>query len=201
MAFAYSGQDPVNRALIHENQELILRGGIPEDIIPTHVSGGIPIQKYLRGLLDQAPQSLHDDQFSVVSRENQAAGLSHVSSQDLDISEISSHYRNAFVDDLMQWFEHHVRVKVRIHGMERSVYVWQSFVDPHVDDAPTSVNDSVTSEETSEDPLDRNIPLESISTEGEDDEPVVHVAPQVMFQRLVLFGLHVQCHILIFLGC
>ena len=188
MAFFQSGQDPVNRALINENQQLILRGGIPEDVIPTHVSGGIPIQKYLRGLLDRVPQALHDDQFSVVSRENVAAEVSHNSSQSLDISEISSHYREAFLDDLMKWFQTHVRVKVRIHGEERSVYVWQSFADPPAD-AATDIGDEASAEGASEDSLNRNIPLESFSSEGEsEDQHNVPAPAPAMFKRYVTFS-------------
>ena len=187
MAFYQSGQDPVNRALINENQQLMLRGGIPEDVIPTHVSGGIPIQKYLRGLLDKVPQALHDDQFSVVSRENVAAEVSQNSSQDLDVSEISSHYREAFLDDLMKWFQSHVRVKVRIHGEERSVYVWQSFAESPADAAP-EVNDDTGTEGPSESSLDRNIPLESFSSESEGESRPDNPAPApVMFQRYVIF--------------
>lgn len=183
-AFAHSGQDPVNRALIHENQQLMLRGGLPEDIIPAHVSGGIPIQKYLRGLLDQVPQVIHDDQFSMVSRENAAANAADMSSRDSDGTSIAAQYRDVFVDDLMQWFEHHVRVKVRIHGVERSVYVWQSVNDPPVDEIPSGSTEVSTWDDASTNPLDQNVPLESLSSESADSNPLVdHVNAAIMFQR------------------
>ena len=151
--------------------------------MPTHVSGGIPIQRYLRTLLDRVPQVVHDDQFSVVSRDNVGVDGSDPSIPSLNTSGNSSQYRDAFVDDLMQWFQHHVRVKVRIQGAERSVYVWQSFQDPPV--APVSDDaESVSHDGSSADPLDQNIPLESLSSESQGSDPQdVQVQPQVMFQR------------------
>ena len=185
-AFAFSGQDPVNRALIHQNQELSLRGGLPEDVLPKHVSGGIPIQRYLQGLLDHVPQVQHEDQFSLVSRENAAVNNSVASSLSLNSADMSAHHRDAFVNEFMQWANNHVRVKVRIHGAERSFYVWQSFLDPPAEaDALSNADpDSRDLDSDEVDSLERNIPLESLSNEESAHEvPVNDPTPREMFQR------------------
>ena len=153
---------------------------------PVHVSGGVPIQKYLNDLLDRVPQAIHDDQFSVVSRENVAADSSDASSRSLDPSQVVHDAREAFLDELMSWMSRHVRVKVRIHGAERSVYVWQSYLEPS--NGTGCGNDSSHESEGVElDSLERNIPLESISSEsaGSADSAASEndVSPREMFQR------------------
>ena len=172
----------MNRALIRQNQELLLRGGIPEDVFPEHVSGGIPIQKYLKNLLDNGPGVLPADQFSLVSREPFDATVSGASDHPSIDSLTSAHYRDAFVDDLMRWIDRHVRVKVRIHGAERSVYVWQSFLDPPAESGSSQAEDSSVNESDEIDSLERNVSLESnendVSTGSEPE-----VAPREMFQR------------------
>ena len=134
LAFLQSGRDPINRALINQNQTLSLRGGIPEDVIPRHVSGGIPIQRYLQNLLDRMPEQPVDPMFELVSRVNDPdIHVYDVASQDLDALENPVVNRNFFVDNMRDWMERHVRVKVNIDGADRSCYVWQSFLEIHVD--------------------------------------------------------------------
>ena len=171
----------MNRALINQNQALALRGGIPEDVVPRHVSGGIPIQRYLQNLLDRMPQRPVDPMFDLVSRVNDP-DLHEIStdSQDLGALDNSVINRNFFIDNMREWMERHVRVKVSIDGLERSCYVWQSFLDPprpdnNVSAAPgNSTKNSAavgpapaSSDEEVIDPLERNV-LESDSSDSDD---------------------------------
>lgn len=195
----------MNRALINQNQALVLRGGIPEDAIPRHVSGGIPVQRYLQGLLDRMPQVPLDPAFELVSRETiRDENNSAATSRDLnDFSNDSVAFRNAFVDDLRAWIDQHVRVKVNIAGAEHSCYVWQSVLEPD-SNANTTASSSAprSGEDDSDDldPLERNV-LEPRSDSSSDSEPALHVAPAAMFHRYVTgvsclyFGL--DCFILI----
>ena len=173
LAFLQSGRDPINRALINQNQALALRGGIPEDVVPRHVSGGIPIQRYLQTLLDRMPEHPVDPMFELVSRVNdQDLHDLSAASQDLDALDDPEVNRNFFIDNMRDWMDRHVRVKVSIEGVDRSCYVWQSFLEP-----PRPAGGSVASsdtvspasgEEGAIDPLERNI-LESDSSDSDSD--------------------------------
>lgn len=179
----HSGRDPINRALINQNQTLSLRGGIPEDVIPRHVTGGVPIQRYLQDLLDRMPEQPVDPIFELVSRANDPdVHAFDAASQDLDALDNSVVNRNFFVDNMREWMERHVRVKVNIDGAERSCYVWQSFLEPpRPADASASGSEaapSVPSDEDAIDPLERNV-LEPDSSDSEDDLAVA----EAMFNR------------------
>ena len=117
--------------MINQNQTLVLRGGIPEDVMPKHVTGGIPIQHFLKNLLDQMPHRPVDPMFDLVSTVIDP-DLQNVSADSRNLSNLDDSVvnRNLFVDSMREWMERHVRVKVNIEGVDHSCYVWRSFLDP-----------------------------------------------------------------------
>lgn len=112
-----------------------MQTGVPADQLPIHVTGGLPIQQYLQGLLDRMPHPPPDDIFSLISAahfEDSTADSSRStlrSNSQFDDMFDSGYKRESFVNNYMTWAARHVRVKVKISGLDRSCYVWQSFLD------------------------------------------------------------------------
>ena len=185
VAFAYSGQDPVNRTLINQDRTLALRSGIPEDLLPLHVTGGIPIQRYLKDLLDRLPHPPNNPAFELVSCEARYDVESIAPDPRFNSSTDSSAYRDAFVDSLLVWVNQHERVKINLDGLDRSCYVWQSILVPP-DQTEGSGSPTARGSDASDiDSLERNV-LEPNSDDGPDDVPPASSdvpQPPVMFQR------------------
>ena len=140
--------------MINQDQVLQLRTRIPEEQLPIHVTGGIPIQQYLSQLLERMPNLPADDVFVLVDsgpRTESATRSSHSSLNSL--LENSAVFRQAFLDDYIEWTARHERVRVEIPGVERPCYVWQSMLQ-----APSLAS---TEEDTGSDvaPHELNIPV------------------------------------------
>ena len=121
--------------LINQDLAARLQTGIPPTQLPTHVTGGLPIQQYLQGLLERMPHPLPDDVFSFVSHERGPEPSEEVSrstlrsDSQLDTMPGSEYRRESFLNSFMLWAERHRRVKVKISGLDRSCYVWQSILN------------------------------------------------------------------------
>ena len=185
--------DPVNRLLINQDQALLLRTGLPSDQMPTHVTGGIPIQQYLKELLERMPNPPPDDIFSLASFVNDgtqdvASRTTMDSDSQLDGMQASVFARNEFLDNFIAWTERHVRVKVQLAGLERSCYVWQSIME---DSIPGPENESLSRDSSEDVPQhELNISPPDLEPEEEAQPGAVFVAPvpdpvhgATMFQR------------------
>ena len=131
MAFAHAGVDPLNR--LRTFRGLIIKDQ-PEgvtDLVPLHVSGGVPIQVYLRDLMERlsnpgSEHALSEDLISISSR-------SSASSSEEDLNSSSFVSRDAVIDELLSWFSRHQPIRVRLPQLDQSVYMWRSFLNGEVD--------------------------------------------------------------------
>ena len=175
--------------MINQNRTLALRSGIPEDLLPLHVTGGIPIQRYLKDLLDRLPQPPNNPAFELVSCEATRDADSQNPDPRLNSTTDSSAYRDAFVDSLMVWVNQHERVKVNLDGLDRSCYVWQSILMPPNQVDVTNPPAARESDASDIDSLEPNViepGNESVSEAVVPTDPAI-APPPVMLQRLVFF--------------
>ena len=178
---------------INQDQILQLRqhSGLPQDQMPTHVTGGVPIQRYLQTLLERVPDLALDDAFvmaSAVPDHDILSGSRSTVRTDPQLDD-SSVFQHAFLHDFIQWTNRHVRVKVNIPDVDRSCYVWQSVLDAtvstsnsgHSDVAlnPHEVNIGPQPEEEGNDLADNQDPLPENDLVGPADQAY----PADMYRR------------------
>ena len=126
LAFQASVHDPINQQLVRAGVQLIFRGSSDDDLLPIHVTGGVPINKFLRDLVENFTYPPTDYRFSLVP--------SSVGSDQLDSNgdpldpamNTSESFRVGFVNSLMRWMDKHRRRCLQIPGIEKPVYVWES---------------------------------------------------------------------------
>ena len=143
--------------------------------MPTHVTGGLPIQQYLQWLLDRMPHPPPDDLFSLVSAapfDDSAPGNSRSTLEfpsQMNALYSSSYKRESFINNYMSWAALHVRVKVNISGLDRSCYVWQS----RLEDSISAESDEPVTGESADtlSPHELNISPPDIMVEDGDGVP------------------------------
>ena len=108
------------------------------DVLPTHVTGGVPISQYLQGLLDGLSNPPTDPNLSLVALSGSVNG-GHEVSEDGSSSVNTSACRVGFIRGLISWMNKHRRVRVRLPGRERDCYVWESVsvIPDHVSEDAT----------------------------------------------------------------
>ena len=193
---------------IHQDQVLQLRqhAGIPQDQMPVHVTGGIPIQQYLQSLLERAPDLPLDPALELVSAGVDPENLSESRSTVRSDSQLndSDAFRQAFLHDYVQWTNRHVRVKVNIPNVDRPCYVWQSILEVSSDGALASDSGEEVAPHELNIQIPEGVEVAPPADPVPDHGPVQDV-PADMFRRYVLFqflDVYFQVFILefIFLG-
>ena len=166
LAFAGAGADPANRLRTYRGLVVPNRPNVAADTVPLHVSGGIPIQTYLRDLMNclinpGAEHALSDD---IVHNDSHQDTLSSASGPaSLDGS--GNYSRDVAMNELLAWFSRHQQIRVRLPNLDHSVYVWRSFLDGEVENhvpPPRILNHHDF----------YNVPAGSNSSDTSDDNPL-----------------------------
>ena len=116
--------------------------GVP-DLVPLFVAGGVPIQTYLRDLMNRLsnPGSEHALSEGMLQLDESSDSLSSGTVSVLESSDSTP--RDTVLEELTSWFSKHEPVQVRMPNLDYPVYVWRSFlqgeVDNHVPPPPDRV--------------------------------------------------------------
>ena len=182
LAFQASVQDPVNQQLANAGVRLIYQSPNDGDLLPMHVTGGIPINRFLHDLIVNYTSPPTDYRFSLVPSTRVAGSLDSDGNPSIHVSNTSESIRVGFINSLMQWIDKHRRRRVQVPGIDKPVYVWESVTQ--VPEYPSVASESSDDVALMEDPP---IPPAAV------DEPVspdatMHVHLNRYF--VVLFYVH-----------
>ena len=161
---------------IHQDQLLQLRqhSGVPEDQMPVHVTGGIPIQRYLQNLLDRNPDLPLGDAFVLTPSQGglDSTGNSRSTLRSDSQLDDSALFRQAFLHDFIQWTNRHVRVKINVPDVEQPCYVWQSVLEVSSHDSRSNHSDLTV------DPLEVNIDPQDAEADLTPPDPLPVPEPE-----------------------
>ena len=163
------------------------RPGAVVDAMPLHVSGGIPVQYYLNDLLQRLSNPGSEHALSEGSVPTELAPSN--GSIELPSSELSGPRapRDDFIDDLLDWFNRHQRVKINLPQHDQHVYVWQSFLEASSISEDNSAGIPVAA--MGHDMLNSTGTTESSGNAVAEDPPAAVLDPQagVHYQRYFIF--------------
>ena len=143
------------------------------DTVPLHVSGGIPIQTYLRDLMNRLinPGAEHALSDIIAPDDSRRSTLSS-GSDPVPLNGSGNLARDTALDELLAWFSSHQQIRVRLPQLDQSVYVWRSFLDGEVNnhDPPPRV---LVNQDF------YNVPAESRSSDSSVENPLDVALPHV----------------------
>ena len=116
----------MNQQLANAGVRLIYQSPNDGDLLPLHVTGGIPINRFLHDLIANFTSPPTDYRFSLVSSSRNSDSADSDDNPAVHVSNTSESIRVGFLKSLMLWMDKHRRRRVQIPGHEKPVYVWES---------------------------------------------------------------------------